>query len=162
MTSQESTIRHGARGVVIKDGMVLLMHRINRGHEYYVFPGGGIEQGESPAETVQREILEETSIAVEPLQQLYRVVYEDGATQYFFFCRYVDGQPMLGEANESAAIRNGEDQVYEPRWYPIIELSNMTVFPLEVRDWIVSDAQEGFDHEIRSAQVKMGTSLKSA
>jgi len=49
-------------GIVVKDGQVLLMHRFKNGEEHWVFPGGGQEEGETPEETVVREIEEETSM----------------------------------------------------------------------------------------------------
>jgi ADP-ribose pyrophosphatase YjhB (NUDIX family) len=32
-----------AAAVIIKDGKILLMRRVKNGREYFVFPGGGIE-----------------------------------------------------------------------------------------------------------------------
>lgn len=39
--------RNRSAGIVIKDGKVLLIHRFNKGDEYWVFPGGGVEEGDS-------------------------------------------------------------------------------------------------------------------
>ena len=41
-----------AVGIIIKNNKVLLIHRIKDGGEYYVFPGGAIEEGESSKEAV--------------------------------------------------------------------------------------------------------------
>jgi len=53
-----------AAGIVIKDNKILLMHRIYKGKEYWVFPGGHLQQGEELAGAAIREILEETTIIV--------------------------------------------------------------------------------------------------
>ncbi|MDX1772037.1 MAG: NUDIX domain-containing protein, partial [Planococcaceae bacterium] len=39
-------IRSGA--IVEIDGKIALIKRVRNNHEYYVFPGGGIEEGETP------------------------------------------------------------------------------------------------------------------
>jgi ADP-ribose pyrophosphatase YjhB (NUDIX family) len=53
-----------ATGILIQRKKILLIHRINAGKEYYVFPGGGIEEGESPAEGFLREMKEETNLDI--------------------------------------------------------------------------------------------------
>ena len=45
--------------VLIRDGKILLMHRVKSGKEYFVFPGGLVEPEESPEEAAIREIEEE-------------------------------------------------------------------------------------------------------
>lgn len=54
-------------GVVIKDGKVLLArHTYGGGAGKLIVPGGYMEFGEDPRETVIREYLEETGVMVEP------------------------------------------------------------------------------------------------
>jgi ADP-ribose pyrophosphatase YjhB (NUDIX family) len=58
--------RLGCAGLILRDGRVLLGKRNkepNRG--LWVLPGGGVEFGESFAQTLERELLEEAGIAVE-------------------------------------------------------------------------------------------------
>ena len=55
----EPQLRDRATAVVIRDGKVLLV--LGRG-PVYLMPGGGIEQGESPAEAAARELFEETGL----------------------------------------------------------------------------------------------------
>jgi len=57
--------RMGARGVVLMDGRVLLLKYERDGEILYLFPGGGHKPGETLAETVEREVIEETGLAVE-------------------------------------------------------------------------------------------------
>ena len=54
----------GARGVVLVDGRILLLRYERDGETLYLFPGGGHMPGETLAETVEREVTEETGLAV--------------------------------------------------------------------------------------------------
>ena len=56
------THRVSGRAVIIKDGCILL-NKFNNG-QYYNFPGGGVEEGETLVECVKREVLEESGITV--------------------------------------------------------------------------------------------------
>lgn len=54
-------------GVVIREGKVLLArHTYGGGKGMLIVPGGYVEQGELPEETLVREYLEETNITVKP------------------------------------------------------------------------------------------------
>jgi ADP-ribose pyrophosphatase YjhB (NUDIX family) len=64
MKSKSRDIRY--QGAVVRDNRILLiMHRENvSGRSYWVFPGGGIEPGETEEDCVRREIKEETNLDV--------------------------------------------------------------------------------------------------
>lgn len=53
-------VRPSVRGVVIRGGKVAMIHVERYG--YYVFPGGGIEKGETPGEALRREMAEEAGL----------------------------------------------------------------------------------------------------
>ena len=53
-------IRVAAYGVIIRDGCILLSHWNEHGRSGWTLPGGGLEDGEHPAEAAVREIFEET------------------------------------------------------------------------------------------------------
>ncbi|MEI8328023.1 MAG: NUDIX domain-containing protein [Candidatus Taylorbacteria bacterium] len=67
-----------ATAIVIRDGHALLIHRKNE-KEYFVFPGGGVEKGETPERAVIREVMEETSIEVRLVKLLESKLYDDGS-----------------------------------------------------------------------------------
>lgn len=56
--------RPSVRGIIIKDGMIAMMHSLK--YDYYKLPGGGIEEGESYEETLVREVREESGLVVKP------------------------------------------------------------------------------------------------
>ncbi|MBR3293456.1 MAG: NUDIX domain-containing protein [Oscillospiraceae bacterium] len=55
---------NSARSIIIKDGLAAMIHSLK--YDYYKFPGGGIENGESPVEAMIRETREETGLIVIP------------------------------------------------------------------------------------------------
>ena len=57
-------IRHSARCINIKDGLVAMVHSVK--YDYYKFPGGGIEEDESPEHAMIRETREEAGLIVIP------------------------------------------------------------------------------------------------
>lgn len=55
-------IRPSVRSIVIHENKVAMVHSIK--YNYYKFPGGGIEAGESHADALIRETLEETGLII--------------------------------------------------------------------------------------------------
>ncbi|MBR0208010.1 MAG: NUDIX domain-containing protein [Oscillospiraceae bacterium] len=56
--------RDSARSIIIRDGRVAMIRSLK--YDYYKFPGGGIENGESPVEAMIRETQEEAGLIVIP------------------------------------------------------------------------------------------------
>ena len=56
--------RPSARGIIELNGKLALIH--NEKYDYYMFPGGGIEEGESHEEALIREVKEEAGLTVIP------------------------------------------------------------------------------------------------
>ena len=63
--------RTSCRGIVMKDGKVLLSHELKK--DVYMSPGGGLEEGESLAECCKREILEETGVIASVGEQVFTI-----------------------------------------------------------------------------------------
>ena len=78
-------LRPSAFGLVIQDGKLACV-RVDRGEgSYFDLPGGAIDDGETEAQAVVREFLEETGMTVRPLARIA------AASQYF---RKSDGEPI--------------------------------------------------------------------
>lgn len=67
--------RHAVRAVIRRGERLLLVHSTVAGD--YKFPGGGIEAGESPAEALAREVLEECGVAVVHVAGMPTIVVEE-------------------------------------------------------------------------------------
>ena len=57
-------VRHSARCIHIKNGLAAMVHSVK--YDYYKFPGGGIEEDESPEHAMIRETQEEAGLVVIP------------------------------------------------------------------------------------------------
>jgi 8-oxo-dGTP pyrophosphatase MutT (NUDIX family) len=65
-------VRPSARAVLVEEDRVLLNHlRHERAGDFYEFPGGGIQPGETLAEAVRREVQEETGYSVDVHELLW-------------------------------------------------------------------------------------------
>ncbi|MBQ0001668.1 MAG: NUDIX domain-containing protein [Clostridiales bacterium] len=96
-------VRVGARGILIRDGKVLLGHE--RSKDYWCFPGGGHEAGETLEETCRRELEEETGIVVRIKEEYITIrscfrerIFEN----HYFLCEY-EGETVLHRTPEEAA-----------------------------------------------------------
>ena len=50
-------VRNSARSIIVKDNKIAMIH--SEKYDYYKFPGGGIEAGESPIDAMIRETFKE-------------------------------------------------------------------------------------------------------
>lgn len=69
--SKKQIMRMGVYGVIIKDGKILLIEQPRGPYSGKLdFPGGGIEFGESPEQTLRREFEEEVNMTFDYMTQL--------------------------------------------------------------------------------------------
>lgn len=109
-------------GAVIKDGRGRLL-LIKRGHApaagLWSIPGGRIEPGETEAEALVREVLEETGLAVEPGPLIGRVR------------RPGTGGDVIDIADYAATITGGAlragDDAADARWVDVADLRSLQI-----------------------------------
>ncbi len=66
MSPGSLNVRTAARAVVVRDGCLLAIAMRDGEGEFFILPGGGQRHGETLAETLRRETLEEIGVALEP------------------------------------------------------------------------------------------------
>ena len=143
-----------AVAILLKESEILLIHRTHDGKEFWVLPGGGVEEDEKVEETVVREIEEEASIKCEIIKLLYTHIYSDlGHKQFYYLCKYISGDPKLGEYNEFHTMKK-ENQTYDPMWVNIEKLPKLLLYPLEIRDWLIEDLKSNLENTPRVATLK--------
>lgn len=122
-------------GIVIKDGKILLMKRKKNGYEYWVIPGGHLQQGEDPMKVVLREIFEETHIKAKDPKLVFEFRdYEKDNFDYYYICEYHSGVIELGGEE---AIKNSEENFYKPHWIELGEIHNLNILPKFAKEWII-------------------------
>lgn len=83
------------------------------------FPGGKLEEGESPKEALIREIREELAVEIEPFEWFDTVEYDYPDFHLSMDCYWSviwDGEPVLKEASEAGWFTAGELKDLE--WLP--------------------------------------------
>ena len=139
-------VRIRVAGIVpINDGFVF-MHRKNvvrnkDYQEYYTFPGGGLEEGETLEEGVIREIKEEFGIHVRVIKKMYELEnLKLHMKEYFFLCEYLDGEFGTGDgeefSNNPAYKDSGE---YMPEIVKAEDIKNLVLLPLEIKEKFLKD-----------------------
>jgi 8-oxo-dGTP diphosphatase len=133
-------LRYRSAVVIVENNKVALIKRIRDGSIYYVFPGGGIEDGEAPADGAKREALEELGVEVNVNECISEVEYN--GTQYFFLSEIVSGTFGTGQGEEFTDDKRDRG-TYLPVWVNINELQSIDVRPKEVALKIQSLFNEG-------------------
>ncbi len=136
-----------AAAIIIQDNQILLIRRVKEGRlvprsfsegggEYWVFPGGGVEEGETPEQAMEREVQEELSLQVTEYKFLFDLfneftmggVYPPRQEFYYLVTRF-SGEVKLG--GEEAERMNEADQYY-PTWVPLSQVKQMTNLKPEI------------------------------
>lgn len=116
--------------VIVRDGQILLMRRIKRGHEYFVFAGGGVDRGETLRQALKREIQEEFGLAVRVGRPIFKQ-NNRGQLEYYFLVTDFKGTPRLG--GEEKAKMTERNQYY-PVWKRVSEVGRLrNLFPVEAK-----------------------------
>ena len=128
-------------GIIFMNNGIALMHRKDVKkrsdyQEYYTFPGGGLEEGETPEEGTIREIEEEFGIQVKIVKKLYEMQSEKfEQLEIFYLCEYLDGEFGTGDGPEfnqdPKYIDSGK---YIPEIVPIEKVKDILLLPLEIKE----------------------------
>ena len=110
------------QGAIVHDDQLLLIrHREHKtDHSYWIFPGGGREEGESEEECVCREMHEETGLVVKVERLLMEQPTTPGGVYRLrrtFLCSVIAGTAAPGyEPEEEAAANYG---IVEIGWFDL-------------------------------------------
>ena len=136
--------------VLIEDGKVALIERHRAGLDYFVFPGGGVDVGESPEQAAVREAMEELGVEVR-IKQKVAVIHFDQSTQVYFLVDRISGEFGSGTGEEftDADPDHPEEGIYIPIWMPIDELpEHEKVFPAGLAKLVVASKVGGWLKEV--------------
>lgn len=124
-------MRTRSAAILIQDDSIALIERHRTGMHYFTFPGGGVNEGETPEQAVVREVHEELGVEVR-VQRLAAKIWFRGKPQFFFLVDQVDGEFGTGTGEEYAPDRDPARGTYHPIWMPIHDITINNVLPKEV------------------------------
>ena len=111
-----------------EEGKVLLMHRWKNGEEYWVIPGGGVEEGETYPQTAVRETMEEVGVQISE-EDLHPLCYHEDENIREW--NYYAIRPSMDETKVGGpeALRANETNRYEPTWVPVETVKDLDIWP---------------------------------
>ena len=104
---------------------VVLIKRVKAGREYFVVPGGTVEENESLHLAAIREIQEELDMDVS-VSSIFEELDEEDNTFFFAKTDYQKGELFIHGEEKG---RSSSDNIYKPMWVKINQLLKMEVFP---------------------------------
>jgi len=135
--------------VLIENGKVALIERHRAGKHYYVFPGGGVDEGETSEQAAIREMEEETGLRVTVQRKLAEIHFGLSEQVYYLVDR-LDGEFGTG-TGEEFTDSNPDDPtegVYIPIWMPLEDLSEHgNIFPADVAALVLNAVNVGWPVE---------------
>jgi 8-oxo-dGTP pyrophosphatase MutT (NUDIX family) len=136
--------------VQIEDNKVALIERHRAGLHYYVFPGGGEDEGESLEQAAIRETMEELGLEVAIKQKVAEVHLGQKSHQVYFLVEQTGGKfgSGIGEEFTHSDPNSPEEGIYFPIWMSIKELSqHEKIFPVELAKLVLKSQTEGWPKE---------------
>lgn len=123
-------MRHSGRAIITQGGRVALVRRDRDGRTYYVFPGGGVELGETPDQAAIREAQEELGVSIH-LDQLVAMVHWSEHKMHFYRATIIAGTFGSGRGPEFHSYPPGRG-TYRPVWLDLQSLADFDVRPTEL------------------------------
>lgn len=122
--------------ILIQNNKVALIKRVRNGSTYYVFPGGGVEPGETPEKAAEREAMEELGLEVKVLRCIDRINFN--GIQYFFLAEIRGGNFGSGSGEEYIDPDRNRG-TYLPLWVDLDELDSINIIPKKIAEKIQSE-----------------------
>lgn len=143
---KKKNMRNRAGGLLISNGKLLLMHRIKeingKINEYYVVPGGGIEDGETIEEATIREMREETGTDIHVLDTKPSYMFDNGdGIQYFSLVKQIGGIIGTGNGPEFSSPDYANRGKYNLEFIDLKDIiaGKINLVPESIKEELISD-----------------------
>jgi len=136
--------------ILIEDDRVALIERHRAGLDYFVFPGGGVDEGETPEQGAIREAMEELGVQVAIRKKVAEIHFGRTSLHIYFLVERVSGEFGSGTGEEftDSDPDHPEEGIYIPIWMPLEELPrHKNIYPAELAKLVIKSVQEGWAKE---------------
>jgi len=127
------------RVIIIKNNKVLTIKRTKPDTTFWVFPGGGVEEGETNEKALIRECKEELGVDILVKNLFLEMDSEkpetSGQREYFYLCEIKGGKLGSGDGPEFQKDSSYVGK-YNIEWIDTCNLKNVDLRPTEVKDLI--------------------------
>jgi 8-oxo-dGTP diphosphatase len=138
-----------AAAIIIKQNSIALIKRHREGMVYYLFPGGTVEENETPKQAVIREVKEELGLDVRVEKLVASVIFEENV-QLYYLTTILGGEFGTGDGEEYSNQRNPSDGDYFPVWIHLEELSRKSVRPACVAALVISSVDTNWPSDVQA------------
>jgi ADP-ribose pyrophosphatase YjhB (NUDIX family) len=150
--------------IIVKDNAVLLVKHKNpeNGFEWWVPPGGGLEDDESIYDCAKRETYEETGLKVELGQILYLREFAESSRAIHQFEIFILANSFTGELTTANVRPQDLDSAYikDVQFLSKRQMRGLTVFPEILKDKFWQDFSPGKRLEVQYLGLQKVYSLK--
>lgn len=122
------TIRNAGKGLVVRDGTILVIELEDSDGTFYIMPGGGQKPGETLPEAVRREVAEETGMLVRATELAFVIEGKKSAAHrvdLVFHCE-IEGE-AIGVAHQGDVNQVGT------AWISLDTLEQEPLYPSRLR-----------------------------
>ncbi len=112
---------------IVRGNTVLLIRRTRKGERYYILPGGGIEEGETPWVAAVREAKEELGIRMTDGREIGTFAYPDSNRTEYVHAALLDAESREPRWREQHKVL--PDNRFDPVWTNLDEVPALTMVP---------------------------------
>ncbi|MGF1687397.1 NUDIX domain-containing protein [Photobacterium japonica] len=133
-----------AAGILIENDTVLLLRVKDASGEYWIPPGGGVEEGDiSTKDCLRRECLEETGLTVTvgellAVREFHETTSQRYHAEFFYHIMAHQGDPHL---NNLQGL-NDEHYIQGLEWVPLHMLTTLRTYPTDITALIARTMQQ--------------------
>lgn len=128
--------------ILVENGQVALIERQRQGSHYFTFPGGHVEEDESPEQAAVRETREELGLQVN-VKRLVAKVWWQGKPQFYYLVEKREGVFGSGQGEEMSG-ENPVSGTYTPVWVPLDKLTTLPVKPILMAEMLIKAQASGW------------------